>query len=400
MNSIRPSEMPARLAAMPLLSAGFRPFFLVAGGYAVLVVLAWFAVLGAPDMLPVGGDPVLWHGHEMIYGFGAAVIAGFFLTVTANWSGRGPLGGAGLVGLVVLWGLGRVAYWASAVLPAWVVGALDLSFLPCLVAIAMAPLIASGNRKQLVFIVIFGALWLGNLWVFLDWSGVAAVDGRWGLRLGLYAAAMLITVMGGRIIPSFASSYLKRCGVTDTIRFDPGLDRVVIIATLAVLVLDLAAGPSLLTGVLFLILAVLHGRRMVNWRPAAALKEPILWILHAGYGWLVVAFLLAAAADLLDFGSRTLALHALGAGAMAVLMLAVMSRAALGHTGRAMKASPLIVVSYVLINAAVLARAVVPAFLPDFLGAAMALSALLWVGAFTLFVIVYAPILTGPRADR
>ena len=400
MNSIRPPKTPPRLDAMPFLSVGFRPFFLVAGGYAVLVVLVWFAVLDSPHLLPVVGDPVLWHGHEMVYGFGIAVVAGFFLTVTANWSGQGPFRGAGLAGLVVLWALGRIAYWSSAALPAWLVGVVDLSFLPCLVVIAMAPVIASGNRKQLVFVFIFAALWLGNLWIFLDWSGAAAVDGRWGLQLGLYAAAMLITVMGGRIIPSFASSYLKRRGDADTIRFDDRLDRVVIISTLVVLVVDLAAGPSVATGVLFLILALLHGRRVVNWRPGVALGEPILWILYAGYGWLITAFILAAAADLVGFGSRTLALHALGTGAMAVLMIAVMTRAGLGHTGRPVVAPPLIVASYVLINAAALARAVVPAVLPDLYGAAMGLSALLWIGAFALFVLVFAPILTGPRADR
>jgi uncharacterized protein involved in response to NO len=400
MNSIRPPKAPPRPDVMPFLSVGFRPFFLVAGGYAVLVVLAWFAVLDSVRSLPVAGDPVLWHGHEMIYGFGAAVIAGFFLTITANWTGRGPFRGAGLAGLVALWALGRVAYWASGTLPAWLVGIVDLSFLPCLVAIAMAPVIASGNRRQLVFVFIFAVLWLGNLWIFLDWSGIAAVDGRWGLRLGLYAAAMLITVMGGRIIPSFASSYLKRSGKADTVRFDDRLDRVVILSTLAVLVIDLAAGPSMATGILFLVLAGIHGRRVVNWRPGVALREPILWILYAGYGWLIVAFLLAAATDLVGVGSRTLVLHALGAGAMAVLMIAVMTRAGLGHTGRPVVAPPLIVVCYVLINMAALARAVVPAFLPGLYGEAMALSALLWIGAFSLFVVVYAPILTGPRADR
>jgi len=400
MNSIRPPETPSRLDAMPFLSVGFRPFFLAAGGYAVLVVLAWFVFLGSLQSLPVAGDPVLWHGHEMVYGFGAAVMAGFFLTVTANWSGRGPFRGAGLAGLVTLWALGRVAYWASAALPAWLVGVVDLSFLPCLVVIAMAPVIASGNRKQLVFVVIFAALWLGNLWIFLDWSGLAAVDGRWGLRLGLYAAAMLITVMGGRIIPSFASSYLKRRGDPDTIRFDDRLDRVVIISTLVALVFDLAAGPSVATGILFLFLVGLHGRRVMNWRPGVAFREPILWILYAGYGWLIAAFLLAAAADLAGVGSRTLVLHALGAGAMGVLMIAVMTRAGLGHTGRPVAASRPIVVCYVLINAAALSRAVLPAFLPGLYGEAMALSALLWIGAFALFVVVFAPILTGPRADR
>ena len=271
--------------------------------------------------------------------------------------------------------------------------------LPILMFVVLRPNFATGNRRQLIFAPILSAFWLGNLLVHLDLAGIGSRLGYTGLVLGAYALAILIAIMGGRIIPSFTSNYLSARRAGDKVAFNTRVDKIAMLATPIVLIADLFFVRGAFTGFLFLALALIHLRRWLNWRPYATRGEPILWVLHAGYVWLAVSFALIALSDLGGLLPRTAAFHGLTAGAVGGLMLGVMSRAGLGHTGRAIKASRATVLAYVLINGAVVVR-VIALTVPGLDPLTMLLaSGALWIGAFTLFVFVYTPILTRPRVD-
>ncbi len=382
-----------------LLSFGFRPFFLAAPAYAVIAVGSWIVALGLGLALPPALDPVLFHGHEMVYGFAAAVVAGFFLTVTPSWTGGGALTGVALSSLVALWLLGRVAMWMSALLPTTLVALVDLTFLPALIAAVVAPILTKGLRRQVIFIPILGIFWVGDLLIWLDRLGIVAVDPTWSLSLGIYALVILIVVMGGRVIPSFTSSYLKRASRPDRVVFYPRMDKVAILATVGVLVLELAGSSGVLVGPACAVLAVVHLVRLYGWHGEVSWREPILWALHVAYLWLAIGFGLMAAAYLGAPIATTVALHALTVGALSGLMLAVMSRAVLGHTGRPIVAAPSVVAAYVLLHAAAFVR-VAGAFMgPDLFIETMALAGVLWSAAFLLFFLSCLPILLRPRVD-
>ncbi|MCP4329692.1 MAG: NnrS family protein [Alphaproteobacteria bacterium] len=381
------------------LSHGFRLFFLAAPAYAALAVVYWVLVLAAGLSVPPLLAPSVWHGHEMLYGFGVAAIGGFFLTAAPNWTAGTPLRGMPLAVLFGIWIAGRAAVWGTAIVPAWLVAVVDLAFLPGLLVAIFVPLVAKGLRRQLVFAPIVIVLWLGDVLLWAGVLGVSAVDPSWCLRLGIYAVVVLITVMGGRVIPSFTANYLKRRDESDPIVPAAALDKAVILATVAVLGLGLAGVAGVVAGTLFAALAVLHAARMSRWQGMATLGEPILWALHAGYAWLVIGFALIAA---VAFGAPIAPdapLHALTIGGMGGLMLAVMSRATLGHTGRPIAAAVPVVAAYVLLHAAAVVRVFGPMVVPHLYLEDIAVAGALWAIAFALFAVWAIPIMMRPRID-
>ncbi len=397
MKSTESNESPR--AIHPLFAYGFRPFFLASGFYAIIAMAAWLVALLGLGLPPVALNPIIWHGHEMLYGFAAAVVAGFLLTVTPKWVKAGPVRGLMLAGLVAVWLAGRIVHWISALLPVAFVAVVDLSFLLLLAVVVTQPILATGNKRQLIFVPILGAYWLGNLLIHLDLAGVGGTLGFTGLRLGAYALAILVVIMGGRIIPSFTSNYLGTRGARIKIVFNSRIDKVAMLATPIVLVADLFLVRGSVSGFLFLALALVHFKRSLNWHPLTTRSEPILWVLHAGYAWLAVSFALIALADLGHVLPRTAAFHGLTAGAVGGLMLGVMSRAGLGHTGRPPIAAPAMVLAFGLINGAALMRVVALA-MPSLDSLTMLLaSGALWIGAFACFVYIYTPILTHARVD-
>jgi uncharacterized protein involved in response to NO len=369
-----------------------RPFFLLAGLYAVLPMVAWLAWLGLDIAVFPGGAPVslaAWHGHEMVFGFAAAVIGGFMLTAVPNWTGAPPLGGPPLAMLAALWLAGRVAMWLPGLVSPVVVASLDLVFLPVLGIFVAGPLLRAGQRRQLIFLVLLAILFAANLLFHLDAAGLG--PDRWDLDgmgnlLGVNLVILLVTIVGGRVISSFTGNWLRAEGVDAPIRQGGVLDGLTIAATAAVLVADVAEPYGMTAGALALAAAALHLARLAGWRTRLVLGCPILWILHLGYAWLVVGFACKGAALLFDLLPPSAALHALTVGAIGSMTLGVMSRAALGHTGRELRAAPAITVAYVLVSVAAVLR-MAGLVLP---------SGGLWALAFAIFTVVYFPILVRP----
>lgn len=382
---------PSTRRGFALFALGFRPFFLAAGLFALLLIVLWLGVLhGRVAVAPLA--PPVWHGHEMLFGFTVAVIAGFLLTAAQNWTGIKTPAGAPLAGLFLLWLAGRLAFLLPG-LPPPVVAAIDLSFLPLLAVALTLPIAKAKQRHNVPFPVMLLALTAANALVHaeaLDAAGTADL----GLHLAAFIVVAMMVLMGGRVIPSFTDNRLGTCA-----RRWPALEKALPFVTIAALVAALVMPAASTTALLAAIAAVLHGVRLAGWYTPKFWSVPLLSILHLGYAWLVAGFALLAAAALDIAGAEDAALHAFAAGGIGVLTLGMMARVSLGHTGRLLEAPSIMRIAFWAINLAALVRVVQPLLLPSSYMQAMALAGALWIAAFGLFVAVYAPILIRPRVD-
>ena len=388
----RPFQGPA------LFQQGFRPFFLGAGLWGALAVLIWLAIVGGEVSLPTSFGPARWHAHEMLFGFAAAAVAGFMLTAIPNWTGRMPLQGVALILLFVTWLLGRVAVATSAWVGSIASASVDLAFLAALLAIVLREIIAGRNWRNLPMPVAIGLLLAANGLTHLDAAGWLP-SGAVGERLGLATLILLISLVGGRIIPSFTRNWLVKQG-RDLVPapFDR-FDVVTLLFVLGTLALWVASPQSGLGGLALIGAGVLSFVRLTRWRTLSTLTEPILWILHLGYGWVSIGLiLLGGAAIFPEALPSTSGLHALAAGAVGTMILAVMTRATRGHTGRSLTAEPGTTAIYLLITLAAALRVAAP-FIPDFYLTFLMTSGVAWIGAFSLFVFCYGPMLLTARVE-
>ena len=384
----------------PVLSYGFRPFFLAAGAYGALSLAFWVGTYAGILTLPGHLAPSLWHGHEMLFGFAAAVISGFLLTAVSAWTGSPPVSGGHLGGLVALWLMGRVAFWLADIVNPLTVAALDLVYLPVLIVFVIRRLLAADQRRNLIFPVLLGLLFAANLLYHWEDVGWGADTARVGLRLSIYVFALLIAAIGGRIVPSFTANALKKRGDEADVRSIPVVEKLVMVSMVAAAAADIVEPGGMIAGGLAVVAAVLLMLRMRYWRTLKPLGEPILWILHLGHAWLAVAFACSAVAGLTGLFPEGAALHAFTSGAIGTTVIGMMTRVALGHTGRALKASPLTVVAYLLVTGAALLRVAAAAMFPLHAEIWILASGGLWSLAFSLYVVIYWPVLTGPRIEQ
>ncbi|MEX1155373.1 NnrS family protein [Parvibaculum sp.] len=376
--------------AWPLLSAGFRPFFLAAGLWACLSMALWIAMLSGTVALPTAFGPVAWHFHELLFGFVAAAIAGFLLTAIPNWTGRLPLQGWPLGGLVLLWIAGRVAVAFSLIIGPGLAAAIDLSFLIVFAAVVAREIVAGRNWRNLPVLGALTVLTAANAMIHAGAFGHYEWEEA-GKRLAIAVVIMLISLIGGRIIPSFTTNWLRRQDILGTLpvpfdRFDKG----VLALGVVVLALWVVTGLTALSGAALIFAGLVHALRLARWRGAATLKEPLLWILHIGYAWLPVGLVLLGSAAWHP-ALATSALHALTVGAMGTMILAVMTRASLGHSKRELTAGRGTLAVYLLVLLAALARLAAP-FAGSAQALALDLAAGAWIAAFALFVALYIPL--------
>ncbi len=381
-----------------VLASGFRLAFLLAGIAAALLIPAWVAILvyGAP----FGSDwpPTLWHAHEMLFGFIAAAIAGFLLTAVPSWTGRRGFGGAPLVVLGTLWLGARVLNATSASWPAALVLVVDVAFLTALAGLFAPPLLRERNRNTPLLLVL--ALLVACNVVFHRALGrhdpPAAAH---ALLIGIDIALLLVTIVGGRIIPAFTATALRASGSTRRVRTRAGIDRAAITVMVLVGLVDLGWPGGRAAAAVAAIAALLQALRLLQWRTSATAGAPMVWVLHAAYAWLPLGLALKCVALLWGFAVSAFWLHALTVGVLATMILGVMTRVALSHTGRPMQADTLTTAAYVLLLLAALTR-VFGLGLPGIdYASVIVLSACFWSVAFALFLIVYGPMLWLPRSD-
>ena len=398
MPTVPPQNLPIDVPASALFNYGFRPFFLAAGAYALLGLIAWLWIYATggqplPDQLPQ-----LWHGHEMLYGFVGAAIAGFLLTAVPGWTGTRGFSGTPLILLASLWLAGRLAFAAASVLPLAVVAVCDLAFFPLLGGLLLPPLLRARSRNSPLLLVLAG-IWLTDVAFLYALMTRDMVLARTMLLVAIDIVLLLVTVIGGRIVPAFTSSALLARGRVANLRSSGWTDGIAIGAMIAVVFVDIMAPWQRIAGGIAAVAALAHAWRFIGWRSWRTLDEPLVWSLHLAYAWLPMG--LAMKALHLAGGVAWAAqwLHALTIGVAAAMILAVMTRAALGHTGRPLRAPRLIASAYVLISAAAATRVFVPSIAPGAYRWSVMVAGALWICAFAIFVVVYAPILLRPRID-
>lgn len=381
-----------------MLAAPFRVFFPLAGAFALVSMAGWIAVFASGAEWRATLPPLLWHAHEMIYGYAAAVFGGFLPTAVANWTGRPAVRGLPLAALAVLWLLGRLACASS--LPAALIAVIDLAFLPALVAVVAVPIVATGNRRQWVLLGGLGALSAANLAMHLDAAGIEAMDGRDALILAVDLLMIPIGVMGGRVIPAFTGNALRQRGETRLPRTRPWVEWLAVPSLALVALCDAAQVPAPLLATVALGAAAVHGVRLSGWRGGATLRQPILWVLHLGYGWLAAGLALKGLSALVPAAvPGATALHALTVGTLGTLSLGLMPRVTRGHTGRPLVVGPVVTAAWGLITASALLRVGGPILLPDHTVVAQALSGACWLAAFGAFLWDQAGMVTKPRVD-
>lgn len=372
-----------------LFSMGFRPFFLAAALWAALSIPTWIAsYLG---WLPfVTRD---WHVHEMLFGYLGGVIAGFLLTAVPNWTGRLPVAGASLAALFGLWTVGRLAMLIAP--NSALASGIDSAFLFALALIIAREVIAGRNMRNLPVCVLVLTLAVANVLTHL--RPLDAELARDGERIGLGVVAMLVALIGGRIVPSFTRNWMAKNGVKPqpaaADRFDTG----VLLMTAAALATWIAAPTSPASGVLLAIAGIGGFARLARWRGWTTAAEPLVAILHVGYAWLAAALMLLGGAALFPAVIvYSAGVHALTSGAFGVMTLAVMTRATRGHTGHPLKADGPTQAIYGLVNLGAALR-VASALIPEAIVYLLPLAAIAWSGAFGVFVFTYGPLLVRAR---
>jgi uncharacterized protein involved in response to NO len=378
-----------------MFSYGFRPFFLAAAGWASFAIGLWLAVVLGYLRLPTRFDPVAWHIHEMLFGVVLAAVAGFLLTAIATWTGRRPVSAGPLAMLFILWALGRLACLGSAFLPVWSAAAADLAFPLALLAVVAREIVGGRNWRNLPMLAPLAVFMTADLLMHLEVAGVAIPAGL-GWRLGLVAAIQLISVVGGRIIPSFTRNWLMKRGHVHLPVFHGPIDTMALGVLHAGLLLWAFVPELRAAGLILIVSAAVNGWRLSRWVGTATRSEPLLFILHVGYAWVCLGVALLGFAVVGASIPIASALHALTVGAIGTMLLAVMTRVSLGHTGRVLCASRPTVVIYLLINAAALVR-VAASWSAAATTTFIVVSGLCWMAAFGLFEIRYSPVLLAPR---
>ncbi len=384
---------------LALFAHGFRPFFLMAGLVAPASVAIWVAAL-AGLAVPEGPLPLVrWHAHELLAGFVGAAMIGFAMTAVPNWTGRRGYSGPPLIAIAALFLAARLALLPGSPVPIGLAAALALLPIPATILLVLPALFAARAPRLFAPPMIILGFWAGQVLMLGDaaawWQG-----GTWatGQMLMANVALLLVGLIGGRIVPAFTLNALRREGSPREAKPIPGLDQAAMLSLAAVVLSDVIAPASPLSGGMAAIAAVLVALRLSRWHGLATWRWPILWVLHLAYALVPAALALKAASLLLGSPWAAAWLHLQTAGALGLMILAVMTRATLGHTGRDLVAAPATVAAYLCVLAAAVVRCFGDLVVEDRLVSLSAAGAF-WIAGFVLFLVVHAPMLLGPRAD-
>ncbi|MDN7125822.1 NnrS family protein [Pseudidiomarina sp. 1APP75-27a] len=383
----------------PLLRQAFRPMFLLGATFSALAMMLWLWVLSGSIQLPVFGDVMFWHSHEMIFGFVAAIIVGFLLTAVQNWTGLRATHGKALGILTLVWLLGRLGLLFGAFLPPIVPIVIDLAFLPLAAVLLAMPLISVKQQRNLFFVPVLLLLALCNALMYYG-----HMTGRFDLQqVGSQNAVILITllmaIVGGRVLPMFTANGT----MTEKVQPIVWLDRLSLGSLWLIFALQITQLSSLLSGTvmaaLYAVAAVLLAIRCARWKIWITWRVPLLWSFHLAYWFLPVGLGLFALHHATGEVSVSTAIHALTVGAMGNMILSMLARVSLGHSGRPLQPKKIMSVAFLLVFVAALLRVFAAWLWPQdtyhwYLYAGGA-----WVLAYLIYVVVYLPILTLPRAD-
>ena len=391
--SIDEPRLPSS-TGLALFDHGSRVFFFLAALYGAVAMGFWIPIFVGMVRLPTTVSATLWHAHELIYGFGVAGVAGFLLTAVPRWTGTPARHGPWLMALAAIWLLDRIAMFTMGwMIPPWLSALGDLVFLPALALSVAGPLRAATAGRNLALFAVVAVLWCGDLAMHAEFAGWAAGTAARGARVGI-DVLLVVMVIGARMVPAFTTDATRGADAALSVPSFSLLDRATVAAMALLAVSDAAIGLSAVTGVIALAAALLCAIRLGAGRDV---DSPIPWVLTIGYAWLAVGLALRAAAALGGAVPEPAALHALTAGAIATMLVAVISRAALGHAAQPLKVRHATIAACALLSLAAALRVVAP-FAPGAFEHLLAAAGTAWTLAFLLVLGVYTPILVAPRA--
>lgn len=380
----------------PLFRLGFRPFFLLGALFSALAILGWLGQLNGWFVLPGIGNPTWWHAHEMLFGFGAAIVAGFLLTAVQNWTAHPGVRGWPLALVVGLWAIprGLLPWFGESNVTLMV---MDLAWLPLCTWFLARPIIVTRQWRNLFFVPLLLVLTLLNTacWRWhAEWPLVEHI-----LLATVLLFTTLIAVMGGRVIPFFTA---RATGAEKAFPL-PWLERIALASLWLILLLWLVLPTQWVIGIqmfpLYIVAAGAHLYRQLRWRPGTTVAQPLLWSLHLAYLFIPLGLTALAARTAGWPIALSLASHLFSAGSMGAMILGMIARVSLGHSGRALQIGRRITAAFALVILSALLRVLLPLFWPDLTLTGWNLSGWSWVAAYGLFIWVYTPILTSPRAD-
>lgn len=379
----------------PLFGLGFRVFFAMAGLSALILIVLWNAIFKGNLTIDHYFADNYWHAHEMLLGYSVAVIAGFLLTAVKNWTDKPTLAGDKLAGLALLWLYGRILPFYAGLLPNALIAAIDFAFLPVLAYQISKPIIQAKQFKNLVFVGLLLVLTLGNFLIHAEILELCPKTAWTGIQLVVGTIIIMILILAGRVFPFFVERGLHG---TLIIR-NPLLDALSIGSAFAVFAMQLGAMSGNILALTAIFAAIVNSARLAGWYVQRIWYVPLLWILYIGYGWIILGFILTTLSAY-SWILPSLALHAFTVGGIGVLTLGMMARVSLGHTGRVLRVSNAMAIGFILVNLAALLRVLLPLALSNWYNILIYASTLSWLAAFSLFMFVYAPILTSPRIDK
>ena len=381
-------------ASIPFFRGGFRPFFFGGAAWALIALALWICTLSGEIDLPAALDPLAWHRHEMLFGFVGAVIGGFLLTAVPNWTGRLPIAGRPLGGLFALWIAARLALLFSGVTGLWVAAIFDVGFFLVLGLLAAREVLQANNRNVPIvgMILLFGIA--DALDYLCDTTVIPLPDIGWQLALSI--VVLLISLIGGRIIPSFTRNWMVKQGMKTGLPTQPGKFDLFVIGATALALLAWLSGPAgTPIAIVVVAAAILQAVRWGRWSGFRTFADPLVLVLHVGYLWVPVGLTLLGF-SLMDLVPRSAAIHSLTAGAMATMILAVMTRASLGHTARELRANAATQAIYALVTIGAILRVSASLGVGPYMPM-IDVAGLLWGASLLLFLIAYAPVLWRPR---
>lgn len=372
---------------------GFRPFFLLAGLSAVLLILLWFLQLTGKVTVSGYYTPTGWHAHEMLFGYTVAVISGFLLTAAGNWTGIKIVNGWRLMLLTVVFLAGRLAPFVPE-LPHWIIATVDIIFLPLVALILATPIIRVKQWSNIIFVPLLLTMAAANTAVHLSALQVIDVNIVMGSRAMVYLVMFLIVVMGGRVIPFFTERGVA--GVTT--KKWTAIEYLSAISVLLAAISDVFYGWSVVTGYLAFFAAIINMIRLYGWYSNQIWYVPLVWVLHVAYSWIIMGFILKGLV-IFDLSQSAFSYHAFTVGGIGMMTLGMMARVSIGHTGREMELGSWMVLAFIILNVATIVRVILPIFTHDYYLQLIQLASSLWIVSFTIFAITYTPMLLKARID-
>jgi uncharacterized protein involved in response to NO len=383
----------------PLLRLGFRPFFLSGAVFSFVAIILWLLMYkGAVNLLPLGGG-YWWHIHEMIFGFGCAIIAGFLLTAVQNWTGARGAQGSTLLFLFLLWLAGRVVVLFPTLFGEVITTIIDLSFLPVVAFVLAKPIVAIKQYRNLFFVPLLLLFTIANLEMHLAVYYPDVFTTTFASYAGVMLVTFLMSVMAGRVTPMFTANGTKTAKATSLPWLDNATNGSLAIIMFSLLLQPVVGFSETFFGAILIIAGIFQTMRWLRWRPWITLGVPLLWSIHISIKFIAYGLIILGLSYLIAEIPSNHIWHLVTIGGMGGLILAMISRVSLGHTGRPLSPPKAMTFAYILITMAALIRSLGPWVLPEKTLVFIDVSGTFWLLAFGIFIVTYAPMLMSARKD-